>query len=102
MMKKLMFLGAGAIGYVLGAKAGRERYEQIADSAQRLRQNPKVQQKVEEVKVKAQDAAGSAMDKVKEQAGGGSSGHIPTGTTTSAASSASAVPKSFGLGNEDS
>jgi hypothetical protein len=32
----------GAAGYVLGAKAGRERYEEIAASARRLRQRPEV------------------------------------------------------------
>ena len=46
MMKKLMLLGAGAVGYVLGARAGRERYDQIAEQAQKLRTNPKVQEKV--------------------------------------------------------
>ncbi len=31
-MKKLMLLGAAAVGYVLGTRAGRERYEQIKSS----------------------------------------------------------------------
>lgn len=57
MMKKLMVLGAGAVGYVLGAKAGRERYEQIAGQAQKLRNNPTVRQKVAEAKHVAKDAA---------------------------------------------
>ncbi|GGK62732.1 hypothetical protein Sme01_04800 [Sphaerisporangium melleum] len=33
-----------AIGYVLGSKAGRERYEQIKRLAQRVADNPMVQQ----------------------------------------------------------
>lgn len=100
MMKKLMFLGAGAIGYVLGAKAGRERYEQITEQAQRLRQNPKVQEKVDEVRTKAQDAAGTAVDKAKERAGGDSS--TPAGTQPAATSTPTGAtgPKSFGVGNE--
>lgn len=100
MIKKLMFLGAGAIGYVLGAKAGRERYEQIAEQAQKLRQNPKVQQKVDEAKSMAHDAAGTAVGKVKEQAGGGSS--APAGTSPSATSTPTGAtgPTSFGTGNE--
>ena len=51
MMKKLMFLGAGAVGYVLGAKAGRERYDQIAEQARKLRNNPTVQDLFKKAKV---------------------------------------------------
>jgi len=43
-MSKLLLLAAGATGYVLGARAGRDRYDQIMDQAQRFRANPKVQQ----------------------------------------------------------
>jgi hypothetical protein len=48
---------AGAAGYVLGARAGRQRYEQIVDQAQRVWSNPKVQQ-----------ATRTAQDKAKEKA----------------------------------
>jgi len=34
----------GAVGYVLGARAGRQRYEQIANAARRLRSHPAVAQ----------------------------------------------------------
>lgn len=78
MMKKMMFLGAGAIGYVLGAKAGRERYDQIASQAQKLRSNPTVQKKMDDAKHVAKDAAGTAAGKaagkVREHVPGGSSG----------------------------
>ena len=96
MMKKMMLLGAGAVGYVLGAKAGRERYEQIAAQAQKLRSNPKVQQKMDEAKHVAKDAAEQAVGKVKEQAGssapGSTSSQSPTAGTT--------APSGFGVGNE--
>jgi SLT domain-containing protein len=99
MMKKLMFVGAGAIGYVLGAKAGRERYEQIAEQARRLRNNPAVQEKVDQARHVAKDAAGTAVDKAKEQMGGGSS--VPAGTSPSAASTPSgAAAPGFGVGSE--
>jgi hypothetical protein len=65
-MSKLILLGAGAVGYVLGAKAGRERYEQISRSAQKIRTNPTVQQKMEEAK----EAASSATEKVRKQSEG--------------------------------
>ena len=38
-----------AIGYVLGTKAGRERYEQLSQSARRLAENPSMQRLQEEV-----------------------------------------------------
>ncbi len=101
MMKKLMFLGAGAVGYVLGAKAGRERYEQIAAQAQKLRQNPTVQQKVDEAKTRAHDAADTAVDKAKEKAGSGDAS-TPAGTQPAATSTPTGAtgPRSFGVGNE--
>jgi hypothetical protein len=59
MMKKLMLLAAGAAGYVLGTRAGRERYEQIKASAVKLKNNPTVQQKAHDAKAAAQDKMGS-------------------------------------------
>jgi len=56
-MKKLMMLTAFAAGYVLGAKAGRERYEQIRRMTSRIKNNPRVQ-----------ETAHSAADKAREQA----------------------------------
>jgi hypothetical protein len=99
MMRKLMLLGAGAVGYVLGAKAGRERYEQIAAQAQKLRTNPTVQKKVDEAKHAAKDAAGSAADKAREHANGSSA--VPPGTKPSATSTptGAAGPGSGGTGS---
>lgn len=100
MMKKLMILGAGAVGYVLGAKAGRERYDQIAQQAQKLRNNPKVQEKMGEAKHVAKDAADTAVTRVREKADGSSS--APDGTTPGATSTPTGAtgPRSFGVGNE--
>lgn len=52
-MKKLPLLAAFGAGYVLGSRAGRERYEQIRSGARKVSQNPKVQRAAH----KAQDAA---------------------------------------------
>lgn len=38
----------GAIGYVLGARAGRGRYEQIVRTTQRMREHPAVAQLVDQ------------------------------------------------------
>jgi hypothetical protein len=77
--KKLTLLIALGVGYVLGARAGRGRYEQIADGARRFAGNPKVQaaaSKAQEtvaqqapvvataVKDKATSAASTVQDKV--------------------------------------
>ena len=42
-MKKLMVLAAGAAGYVLGTKAGRERYEQIRGMSRGVKADARVQ-----------------------------------------------------------
>lgn len=39
----LKFLLGAAVGYVLGAKAGRERYEQLLRTYQRVTDHPAVQ-----------------------------------------------------------
>jgi hypothetical protein len=46
--KSGFLVGLGA-GYVLGAKAGEERYQQIVDAARALRENPGVQRLTGEV-----------------------------------------------------
>jgi hypothetical protein len=46
--KSGFLVGLGA-GYVLGAKAGQERYQQIVDAAGKLRENPGVQRLTGEV-----------------------------------------------------
>ena len=57
-MKKLLVLIAGGIGYVLGTKAGRERYDQIRGTFNKVKDDPRVQEK-------AHQAAGTASEKVK-------------------------------------
>ncbi|MGA8986844.1 hypothetical protein [Aeromicrobium sp.] len=52
-MKKLTVLAIGMTGYVLGARAGRERYEQIKDQATRAWNNPTVQSAVDDVQAQA-------------------------------------------------
>ena len=63
-MRKLSFLTGFGAGYVLGARAGRERYEQITSAARGVRANPTVQHTAEKVTSQASDLASSAKDKV--------------------------------------
>ena len=80
-MKKLTLLAAGFVGYVLGSRAGRERYEQIKKVATRVKDDPRVQEKAAQaadlakekapvVKDKVAAAASSAADKVTPSGGG--------------------------------
>ena len=48
-MFKTGLIAGFAAGYVLGSKAGRERYQQIVDSLRSFSQNPGVQRVSEEV-----------------------------------------------------
>jgi hypothetical protein len=80
-MKKLMLLAVLAAGYVLGARAGRERYEQIVQMFDRVRNDPRVQDKAHQaadlarqqapvVAEKVTSAAGAAASKVTSHGGG--------------------------------
>lgn len=50
MRGKLLFITGGLVGYVLGARAGRKRYDQIAATASNLWNRPPVQRRVNEVR----------------------------------------------------
>ena len=68
MMGKVLLLAAGAAGYVLGTRAGRERYEEIKAYANRLWQNPKVQDTASRAEQLAKENAPRAQQKVTEVA----------------------------------
>jgi hypothetical protein len=55
----------GAAGYVLGAKAGRPRYEELTESARRLRQRPEVKRITEQAVAKLDQLSGQAADKLQ-------------------------------------
>ena len=44
MRGKLWFLGGLAAGYVLGTRAGREKYEELASTARKIKEHPTVQE----------------------------------------------------------
>jgi hypothetical protein len=46
MRGKLLFVAGAAVGYVLGARAGRKRYEQIKAAATRVWETPGIQRQV--------------------------------------------------------
>jgi hypothetical protein len=55
----------GAAGYVLGAKAGRQRYQELTESARRLRQRPEVKRLTEQAVAKLDQLSGQAADKLQ-------------------------------------
>ncbi|WPO86700.1 YtxH domain-containing protein [Herbiconiux sp. KACC 21604] len=61
MRGKIIFVVGLATGYVLGTRAGRERYEQIKAGAEKVWNTPTVQAGVHTV----QDFAGARVDEVK-------------------------------------
>ena len=63
-MRKLMFAAGMAIGYVLGSKAGRERYEQICSMARRIRDNTTVHNTATTLKEQAEHMATASKDKI--------------------------------------
>lgn len=94
MRAKAAFLVGGAVGYVLGTRAGREQFERIRGQAQRLWEDPRVQgtvndveqratalvkEKAPELKDKVSEVVKSATDTVRSRT---ASGDEPGGATT--------------------
>ena len=73
---KLSFLLGAAIGYTLGARAGRERYEQIVQAASKVRSSQTVQSTAGVLQAQVDELAG----KVREVVAGKSS--QPTAATS--------------------
>jgi len=103
---RVTFLGGLAIGYVLGAQAGRERYEQLKQLARKAAENPAMQQTAGALHAQAtataktaKDMAASSVKKGASKVGSrmGSSGHGRASTDTM--SSNGAMPG--GSGSED-
>ena len=67
MFSKTSLLVGFAAGYVLGSRAGHERYEQIKAGASRVAQNPKVQAAADRVQDAAGQQAASVVDAAKEK-----------------------------------
>jgi hypothetical protein len=63
------FMLGAAVGYVLGTKAGRERYEQIMQASRRFSENPRVQEAAETLRSRGGALAEAAKERVPEQVG---------------------------------
>ncbi len=69
MRYRLSFIIGLAIGFVLGTRAGRERYEQMREQAQRLGENPAVRNAAETAAQNGRQFATRAYDTVNERTG---------------------------------
>ncbi|WP_055567565.1 YtxH domain-containing protein [Streptomyces atriruber] len=69
MRYRLTFVAGLALGYVLGTRAGRERYEQLKKSAREISQNPAVRNTVESATQQGREVAGKAFHSVSEKVG---------------------------------
>ena len=63
MPSKVTFLAGFATGYVLGSRAGRERYEQIRRAAKSVAGSPAVRRATESLQHQAGDALSTARDR---------------------------------------
>lgn len=72
-MKKLLILVAGGIGYVMGTKAGRERYEQLLVTFNKVKDDPRVQEKAHQAADLAKEKAPVVKDKLTGAADAASS-----------------------------
>ena len=100
MRTKAAFLIGGAVGYVLGTRAGREQFERMRTQFEKLWEDPRVQSKVSdveqrasalvkekgpEIKDKVSEAVRSATDTVRSKVGeadGPAGAYGDTGDTT--------------------
>lgn len=60
-------LTGAAVGYVLGTRAGRERYEQIKRLSRRVSENPTVQEAAGIMRARAGELADTAKQKVGDR-----------------------------------
>ena len=66
-MAKLSFLAGFGAGYVLGAKAGRERYEQIRRGWQHAKDDPRLQSAAGMAQARADAAVSSVKNRVANE-----------------------------------
>jgi hypothetical protein len=69
MRNKLVFLTGVGIGYVLGTRAGRQRYEQLVSAGRRLKENPTIQETAGILQAQAGELMSTAKGTVSDKLG---------------------------------
>ena len=67
MRGKLMFLAGLGAGFVLGTRAGREKYEELVQAARKVRENPTVQEAAGVVQEQANKMMSGGKEKVTDK-----------------------------------
>ena len=93
-MRTMTFAAGLAAGYVLGAKAGRERYDQISAAARRLSEQPLISQTQSALKDAAQNTGQAAAAKIAALAPNPPAGTTDGGSSSSAMKTGSTAPQS--------
>ena len=103
MRGKVWFLGGLAAGFVLGARAGREKYEQIVEQARKVMDHPTVQEAAGVAQQQANRLYSEGKDKLSQtklgeklSTGNGSSTSELTSGDTLAATGSTSRGKSTG------
>jgi hypothetical protein len=101
--KSGFLVGLGA-GYVLGTKAGQERYQQIVEATSKLRENPGVQRLTGEVnktvnvsKDRVAETAAAKADQAKEAVASKVGGNTGSSTTSTSSGTSSGSGSGSGL-----
>jgi tripartite-type tricarboxylate transporter receptor subunit TctC len=68
MRGKVLLVVGLAVGYVLGTRAGREKYDQMVAQARKLWNDPRVQKQVKNAEQFAKDKAPDVVDFVTDNA----------------------------------
>jgi len=69
MRGKVLFIGGLAAGWVLGTRAGRERYEQLLVAVRKVKENPTVQEAAGVVQAQAKSLYSEGKSLVSEKLG---------------------------------
>lgn len=67
MRGKALFIGGLAAGWVLGTRAGRERYEQLLDAVRKVKEHPTVQEAAGVVQTQAKNLYSEGKSMVSEK-----------------------------------
>ncbi len=68
MIKKLIFAAGAGVGYVLGTRAGRQRYDAMVRKARRVMERPEVKEATEAIQAQANRLYEEGRHLVRERA----------------------------------
>ena len=98
MKGKILFVAGLGLGYVLGTRAGREKYEELRTAALKVWNDPRVQKQVDAVEDFVKDKAPEVADFVSDNAKkvvaqvSGKKPAAKSGTRSGSSSSSAAKP----------